>query len=106
MCTENQNDIPVRTVVLQQNDEWIALCVDFSLQARGRQPEDAVDALETKISAHVKRAKEGETPLFPPMDKEALGHYQRAAENRLLASGPGHGHVEHRPLLLQTALTP
>jgi predicted RNase H-like HicB family nuclease len=106
MCSENQNDIPIRTVVVEQDGAWVAHCLDFGLRATAAQPDDAVDSLEKAIAAHVKRAKAGETELFPVPDNEAVKLYQRAAESKLLASGPGHGHVEHRPILLETAVAP
>jgi predicted RNase H-like HicB family nuclease len=101
MCSENQNDIPIRTVVVEKDRVWVAHCLDFGLQAKGKQPDEAVDSLDEAISVHLKRAKAGEVTLFPSLDPEVVKLYHRAAASKLLASGPGHGHVEHRAILLQ-----
>lgn len=100
MCTENQNDIPIRSVVVEQNGKWLAYCVDFGLEAESEQLNDAVDQLETAITKHMSAVRAGEKDLFPTPDPRALQLYLEAAKSKLLASGPGHGHVEHRALLL------
>ena len=105
MCTENQNDVPIRTVVMEADKGWTAFCLDFDLTAHGAQPEEAVDRLEDAINEHFKKVRAGEVALFQRPSEEVWKLYVRAAEARLLATGPGHGHVEHRPLLLQTART-
>ena len=105
MCTENQNDVPIRTVVTEKDGGWIAYCLDFALVGEGDQPEEAVDRLEDAIKEHFERVRAGEVPLFHQPSEELWKLYVRAAETRLLATGPGHGHVEHRALLLQTART-
>ena len=77
MCTENQNDIPIRTVVVEQDGAWVAHCLDFGLRAQGESPDDAVDRLEEAISAHIQRAKANQTELFTAIEPEALELYQK-----------------------------
>ena len=100
MCSENQNDIPIRSLIVQSQQGWTAHCLDFNLQAHGGEPEDALDLLDEAISAHLKKARAGETPLFVSAREELWKLYFQAAEAKLMATGPGHGHVEHRPLML------
>ena len=103
MFTENQNDVPIRTVVTEKDGGWIAYCLDFAIEGQGSQPEEAVDRLEEAIQEHFQKVRAGQVPLFQQPSEEVWKLYVRAAEARLLATGPGHGHVEHRPLLLQSA---
>ena len=106
MCTENVNDIPIRTLVYQDESQWIACCLDFDLSTRGAEPEEAVDRLEEAIETHLKEARAGRHPLFRPVSAEMWQHYYQAAEDKLFQHGPGHGHVEHRPLLAVPIVSP
>ncbi len=99
MCSENMNDIPIRTLLVPDQGGWVAHCLDFDLRAEGLQPEEALDALEEAISEHLRQARAGRTPLFRSAPPEVLEAYAQAAQARLLATGPDHGHVEHRPLI-------
>jgi predicted RNase H-like HicB family nuclease len=98
MCSENQDDIPIRSVVTRSDRGWVAHCLDFNLEAVGGEPNEAVDLLEEAIDGHLERARRGEVKLFQRADEELWKLYHRAAEVKLLKEGPGHGHVEHRPV--------
>ena len=97
MCTENINDVPIRTVVQKSEKGWTAHCLDFALQSTADNANDALDRLESAMEHHLAQAKEGKVELFRPVSRELWELYYRAAEAKLLNSGPGHGHVEHRP---------
>lgn len=99
MCTENVNDVPIRTIVFQENDKWVAHCLDFNLRADATEADDALDALDQAIAAHVTQAKNGQVELFQECDQALWDLYFETAKAKLLASGPGHGHVENRPLI-------
>ncbi|MCA9775295.1 MAG: hypothetical protein KC800_01205 [Candidatus Eremiobacteraeota bacterium] len=100
------NDIPIRTVVRESDKGWTAHCLDFSLQAVADSPNDALDLLEKAMEHHLKQAAAREVELFRPASPDLWALYYQAAEARLLHSGPNHGHLEHRPLLLDSVATP
>lgn len=104
MCTENVNDIPIRTIVKRSEQGWLAHCLDFNLEALADNPNDALDLLDGAIRFHIEKAVEGQVKLFRPASPELWDLYYKAAEVKLLKSGPGHGHIEHRPLLLESAV--
>ena len=104
MCTENINDIPIRTAVRKSEKGWTAHCLDFDLQTEADSANDALDLLDSAMEHHLKQAAEGKRELFRPVSRELWELYYKAAEAKLLSSGPGHGHVEHRPLMLESAL--
>lgn len=104
MCTENTNDIPIRTIVRRSERGWTAHCLDFNLEATADEPNDALDMLDGAIEFHLEKARQGEVELFRAASKDLWDLYYKAAEVKLLKSGPGHGHVEHRPLMLESAL--
>ncbi len=99
MCTDNLNDIPVRSLVSQNGHGWKAHCLDFDLVGLGVDPDEAVDQLEEEIVRHLLAVKNGERTLFHPVSGELWSQYYKAAEAALQATEPGHAHIDHRPLV-------
>jgi hypothetical protein len=106
MCGEQHNDIPVRTLVVRDGDDWMARCLDFDLAARAAQVDEAVERLEEEIEQHLREAKAGRRPLFRPVGAEVWQQFYQAAEALLTTAGPGHAHIEHRPLVVEAVASP
>lgn len=99
MCNDSFNDIPIRSLVTRHEQGWKAHCLDFDLIGLGAEPDEAVDQLEEAIVRHLQAVKNGEKTLFHPVSKEIWAAYYEAAEAALQSTGPGHAHVDHRPLV-------
>ncbi len=106
MCSQNHQDIPIRSLLVASQDRWKAICLDFALESEGGEAEEALDRLDEAITAHLEKARAGKTKLFRSAAQSWWDLYFQAAEARLLATGPGHGHVENRPLVATLELTP
>ena len=99
MCGEQHNDIPIRTLVTQSSEGWKAHCLDFDLVGHGPDANEAVERLEEEIVRHLQEVKSSGQSLFRPVGPEVWREYYETAEVMLNQTGPGHAHIEHRPLL-------